>query len=315
MKQNQHHQRTSDGKKTEFFSINGQPAEGPWSISALDRGFLYGESVFESMSAFGDCIVNLDKHLSRLEFSCEYLGIDLPWTLERIGIATRSLAAAADLPRSFVRIYITTGHGWGMPSAPDSQPIWYTFVTPPPMDWRESQRRAGQVGTALQPTDLGYTRRDPPPKISAYANAVLPLHRARNNGFDDILWINQDREVVETSAANIFFIGRQGDQLEVVTPSGKSGGLEGIMRGWMIELLTSAGIRTEISTVQIDELPRFDEAFTTSSLRGITPVDRIGRQKLRTSRSGSFFREFERLFQAGITRAIGSQVDWNTGAS
>jgi branched-subunit amino acid aminotransferase/4-amino-4-deoxychorismate lyase len=314
MKQNQHSEHASDTKKTEFFSINGQPVEGPWTISALDRGFLYGECAFESMSAFGDCIVNLDKHLSRLEFSCSYLGIDLPWTLERIGIATRSLVAAAGLTRSFVRIYITTGNGWGMPNAPENKPIWYAFVTPPPAGWHETQTRANQIGIALQPTDLGYTRRDPPPKLAAYANAALPLQRARSNGFDDILWINQDREVVETSAANIFFIGRQGDHLEVTTPSGKSGGLEGIMRGWMIELLTATGIRTEISTVQIDELPRFDEAFITSSLRGITPVNRIGRQKLQTSRSGSFFREFERLFHAGTTRSVGSQVDWNTGA-
>lgn len=314
MKQNQHPDGTFDCKKNGIFAINGQPCQDPWSISALDRGLLYGECVFESISAFGDTIINLDKHLSRLELSSSSLGINLPWTLDRLAVAIRSLVTAADLPRSFVRIYVTTGNGWGMPAALDCPPIWYAFVTPPPPKWSEIQRHNGQHGIALQPSDLGFTRRDPAPKLANYAHAALPLKRAIGQGFDDILWINQDREVVEASTANIFFIGRHGDQLEVATPSGKSGGLEGIMRGWMIDLLNSAGIRTEITTIQLDELPRFDEAFVTSSLRGLVPVNKIGRQTLQTCRSSSFFRNFERLFNAGLTRAAGSKIDWITGA-
>ncbi len=300
-------------KNCGLFAVNGQPIQDPWAIPALDRAFLYGECAMESMSAFGDSIFNMDKHLERLEFSCSTLAIDLPWPRDRLAVATRSLVAAAGLPRAFVRLFVSSGSGWGMPAAPGVKPVWYAFVTPPPPDWCEAQELVRQQGLGLRPADLGYTRRDPAPKLNNYASAAQPMNQARKLGFDDILWINQDREIVEASAANIFFIGRQGDQLEVVTPSGRSGGLEGIMRGWMIDLLNGAKIKTDIAIVHADELPRFDEAFITSSLRGILPVDRIGRQKLQTCRSGSFFRKFEQLFNAGVARNLGTRIDWITG--
>jgi branched-subunit amino acid aminotransferase/4-amino-4-deoxychorismate lyase len=313
MKQNQHPGIDSGTQQRGIFAINGQPCPGDWTVPAMDRAILYGECAFESMSAFGDHILHLDKHLSRLEFSCGTLEIDLPWALDRMAIATRSLVSAVALPRSFVRIFVSSGTGWGMPAPVGTEPVWYAFVTPPPEGWRESQEKARALGVALQPSDLGYTRRDPAPKLANYAAAARPLRQARNNGFDDILWINQDREVVECSAANIFFIGREGELLEVVTPPGRSGGLEGITRGWVIELLNGAGIRADVAAVQADEIPRFDEAFVTSSLRGILPVNRIGRQKLSSCRENSFFRQFERLFHAGLKRTAGSPVDWVAG--
>ncbi|NDE15210.1 hypothetical protein EBZ80_09810 [bacterium] len=313
MKQNQHPGTNSVVENRGIFAVNGQPCSGEWVVPALDRAFLYGECAFESMSAFGDHILHLDKHLTRLEFSCETLGIELPLELDRMAVATRTLVAASALPRSFVRIFVSSGSGWGVPAPAYSEPVWYAFITPPQKDWAESQKKARTEGIALQPTALGYTRRDPIPKLANYAAAALPMRQARKQGFDDILWINQDREVVECSASNIFFVGRQGDLLEVVTPPGRSGGLEGIMRGWMLELLNGAEIRTDIQIIQSDEIPRFDEAFVTSSLRGILPVNRIGRHKLTSCREQSFFRQFERLFQAGLKRTAGFPVEWVTG--
>jgi branched-chain amino acid aminotransferase len=289
-----------------IFAINGQVASSPWTIPANDRGFLYGEAVFESMSAFGDLVFDLDKHLERLEFSASAMEIELPLPASRIKAITQAHVAAAGLPRAFVRLYLTAG--------PDSAPAtWYLIISPPDNDWIASVQQLQKEGASLQPASLGFTIRDPQPKWASYGRSVAPLRRAREQGFSDILWINSEREVVEASTANIFFIGRQGDQLDLITPPSRSGALEGIMRAWVMARLREARIRCDVATVFSEELPRFDEAFVTSSLKGIVPVSRIGNHRLGTCRPKSVFQDLQRLFRAGLTREIGANVDWVSG--
>lgn len=289
-----------------IFAVDGQIVHQPWTLPPFDRGFLYGESVFESMSGFGDCIFDLPRHLERLEFSASRLGLELPWPQDRLSVMIRSLVAAAGLERSLIRIFLTTGTG-------DGKTNWYTFITAPDAAWQENVTRLARDGASLMPVELGFTIRDTQPKWSNYGRAALPLQRAKEQGFSDILWINSEREVVEASTANVFFMGRAGDQLELVTIPVRSGALEGTMRAWVMERLREAEIKCEVAVVYSEEIPRFDEAFLTSSLKGILPVARIGNHRLVTCRPKSTFHELQRLFRAAIARETGKPTDWISG--
>jgi branched-chain amino acid aminotransferase len=289
-----------------IFTINGKASTFPWTIPASDRGFLYGETVFESMSAFEDHVFDLDKHLERFDFSASAMNLELPIPRDRLKIIVQAQVAAARLKRSFVRLYLTAGQ-------PPEPANWYLIITPADESWIKQTQKLTDEGSNLQTASLGFTIRDPQPKWASYGRAVAPLTRAREQGFSDILWINSEREVVEASTANIFFAGRHGDQLELITPPSRSGALEGIMRAWVLSRFREAGIRCEIATVFSEEIPRFDEAFLTSSLKGIIPVARIGNHRLTTCRTTSIFRDLQRLFRAGFSREIGKTVDWITG--
>jgi branched-subunit amino acid aminotransferase/4-amino-4-deoxychorismate lyase len=85
------------------------------------------------------------------------------------------------------------------------------------------------------------------------------------------------------------------------------------MRAWVMERLREAGIKCDVATIYGEEIPRFDEAFLTSSLKGIIPVARIGTHKLNTCRTKSTFHELLRLFRAALTRELGEPLDWISG--
>lgn len=335
MIKNQDQDETSSALNSGLFAINGQPQPKPWQIPITDRGFVYGQCALETMPAFRisgrDWIPHLDRHLARLESSCETLGFNLPTTTERIAVMIQSLVAACSSSgftgssRFTVRIYATPGSRLVPGSAPTGMEssllptgsatdgCWYALISPVQSGWMEDVRQLTRNGVTLAPTDLGYTRRNHLAKSTNYADAIAAIKVARKQGLDDILWINSDREIVETSTANIFFIGRLGDQVEIVTPSTRSGCLKGITATWLLELLNEAGIPASSSILQLDELPRFDEAFLTSSLRGLIPVTTIGRHKLHSCREESTFKQIRRLFDAGIARLAGERIDWITG--
>jgi branched-subunit amino acid aminotransferase/4-amino-4-deoxychorismate lyase len=143
-----------------------------------------------------------------------------------------------------------------------------------------------------------FTFQDKNPRKSLdWSHAILELRKARQQNFDDILMFNQEDGILEASSANIFFLGRQGDLLEVATPPLSTGILPGTTRHVLIELLHRAKIPVTERLIFPDELPRFDEAFLTSTIKGLVPIQKINSQSLFTLRPHSTFREFERLFQ------------------
>ena len=133
------------------------------------------------------------------------------------------------------------------------------------------------------------------------------------SGFDDVIWCNSESEITESTTANLFFIGRHGDLVEISTPSLRSGILKGITRETILTLLNSAKIPARELIVYKDELPRFDEAFCCSTVKGLIPITKIDKHQLHTLRANSTFRHINRLFQTWVASEIGHYVDWNTG--
>ena len=136
---------------------------------------------------------------------------------------------------------------------------------------------------------------------------------ARESGFDDILWINSENEVTEASTANIFFIGREGDDVFVHTPPETSGLLKGITRKTIIELLRANQVEVSEEILLRDELARFDEAFVCSTVRGLVPIQAIDQHRLYTLREMAVFRYIQKLFNQHVADTVGFAVDWNTG--
>jgi len=139
------------------------------------------------------------------------------------------------------------------------------------------------------------------------------MKQARENGYDDVLWYNSSEEITEASTANIFVIGREGDLVEIATPSTHCGILEGITRATIITLLTNAQIKVTERVIDRDELARFDEAFICSTIRGLIPVKKIDNHTLHTKRKNSVFNHIERLYLTWVESQLGYRIDWNTG--
>lgn len=291
-------------------SVNGvtTPLENA-KISALSRGFLFGDAIYETMVAFGPKVLDVERHLGRLRASAEAMGFEVPWSNEVLAFEIQSLAEALSAPKQLIRLVVSRGIGGGLLPTDDLTPERVLYCQGAPI-----QPQLYQSGVALKRVLARGVSRGPQAKVTGtYVTSVRQLAKAQGEGFDDILWTNSEGEITEASSANIFFLARIGDQVEIVTPPPASGLLLGLTRATMLTLFQQAGIKAHEQTVFADELPRFDEAFLCSSVKGLVPVNRIDRHKLHTARSGAIFRQLARLFHAWVARELSHKVDWVTG--
>lgn len=291
-------------------SINGivTPPERAL-IPALDRGFLFNDSIFESLVGFHDRLLDAPRHLARLRASAETMGLTIPWSDEQLTFEMQALMEEVAGAKKSVRLVITRGNGLGLRVTKGMRPnkVIYCFEAP------GESRKIYDEGVSLKRVVKAGATRGAAPKTSNYQPSIQAIERAAAEGFDDILWTNTEGEISESSIANIFLIARQGDLVEIVTPPAASGILLGITRDTLITLLNRAQIPVREQIVFADELPRFDEAFVCSSIRGLVPVNRIDRQKLFTLRPTAVYRHIERLFLTWVETELGFRVDWATG--
>lgn len=294
-----------------LISVNGRVSSPETAVvPALDRGFLFGDDVFETLVAFHGKVLNAEAHLARLRRSAEALYLEIPWSDQELMFELTGLAEQVPHPKLALRLVITRGNGMGLKPAKGTVPNRVVYCTKA----GEESIDAYRDGIALKRTAKGSTERGAAPKTGNYLASVIAVQRAEREGFHEILWTNGDGEITEAATANVFLIARQGDQVEIVTPSAQSGILLGLTRGTLIDLLARATIPVHEQIIFADELPRFDEAFLCSTVRGLVPISRIDGHKLHTARSTSVFRHIERLFFTWAETQLGFRVDWRTGA-
>lgn len=279
------------------------------AVSALDRGLLFGDAIFEVLVAFGSKILDVDRHLARLRASAEAVGMELPWSDRELEFELTSLVEQIGEPKMYLRLVVTRGDGMGLKPPLDAKLRRMTYCFPASVE----SSKIYTEGLALKRLVKGGMSRGAAPKTANYLDSVLGLKRAETEGFDDILWGNAEGEVTEAASANIFLIARDGDMVEFVTPPSQSGLLLGITRDTVISLLAKAKIPVHEQIVHVDELPRFDEAFLCSTVRGLVPVNRIDKHRLHTARPNAVYRHVERLFLTWVETQVGHRVDWATG--
>lgn len=269
-----------------------------------DRGFRLGWRVMTTMLAVDRQIIDFDWHMERLEAHAESLGLSEGLRTDVIRFELESLLESISSPNkktnAACRVYLTAGDG-GMHAPIKSVQRWtqveaYTHTS------------AVKDGVKLQTiVDPSWSRGERI-KTGLYPYALPAVPRAKAHGFDDVLWCNSDHEIAEATTANIFLIGRDGDLVEIATPPPSSGILSGVTRRRVIELLTSANIRVTERVIYKDELPRFDEAFVTSSLSGLIPVTTIGNHRLQTLRSTAVYSHLQRLWTTWLSTQLPSSL-------
>lgn len=292
-------------------SINGvvSPLENA-KISVLDRGFLYGDSVFEVFVGFQNQILDTEAHLERLRHSAEELRMTIPWSNDELRAELLQLTAQYPAPKKNIRLIVSRGEGMGISASASLKPNKVIFILPAKTETLATYKD----GLKLKSKSLNFTERGPAAKTSNYLKSIIALEVLSRDKVDDVLWVNSSGEITEASTANIFFLGRQGDLLEVATPHIQSGILPGITRAKLIALLNMARIPVTERVIYADELPRFDEAFLCSTVRGLVPVTLIDQHRLHTTRPSCIFKEIERLYFASVERDLGYRVEWNSGA-
>ena len=240
-------------------------------VPVLDRGFLYGDSVYEVVRTYGGRVFALDRHLDRMQKTADRIGLLLPERAQIERELQRTLAAAGN-PESYARIIVTRGEGkFGLSPHLAQGCARLVFIVKPLEVPAEAQYAQGLKVAIVR------TRRNPPQsldpalKTGNYLNNILALRESHEAQADDAVLLDLDGHVTEASTSNIFF-ARGG---VLVTPPLRLGMLEGVTRGLLIEVARAEQLMVREEPHGAEALAEADEVFLTSTLREVMPVTRL----------------------------------------
>ncbi|MBC7882450.1 MAG: aminotransferase class IV [Anaerolineae bacterium] len=269
-------------------------------ISVLDRGFLYGDSLYEVARTFGGRPFALLEHLARLRQSAAYLYINIRWSDAQICTEVERTLAAANNLESYVRIVVTRGAEEEISLFPGAEIEPHLLIIVRPIPPNPSLAEKGLHLTLLPRLRVDRRALTPAAKTGNYLNNILALIEAKQAGADDALLLNNQGEVTEATTSNLWIL-RKGI---LYTPVVESGILQGITRQFLLDLLKEWQIAHKEATLTQEDLWDAEEAFLSSSVRLIAPVGRIGDYSL-PSCPGALTR---RLF-AGLIERMTAKAD------
>lgn len=232
-------------------------------ISAGDRGFLFGEGLFETMAAYEKKIFRLERHLERLWESASALEIPIPLSRGDAGDILRNLIEKNDLSDAYLRLTVSAGRAEGM--VPDRKAFPTVLAVAKPLNHYPAELYAGGAGLVTTPYYLGPLSRY---KTLSFLSNVRARTQARQRGADEALLFDRNGNPAECSASNLFMV-KDG---KTATPPIDTGILPGITRAEVIDIGGSEGIPVEERLISLEELRCADEIFITNTIMGIMPV-------------------------------------------
>jgi branched-chain amino acid aminotransferase len=239
-------------------------------ISVFDRGFLYGDGVFETVRIHEGHSMWLDRHLARLADSCRQIRLPLPdkqWPAIFQKVIDKNR-----VDHALIRLTLSRGGRGGESATPDAGAGPTVVLFPRPLPHvTPAQRRKGvklTIVTIRRPSPLSHPAQA---KTLNYLNNLLAKQEAAERDAFEGLMLTTGGHLAECSMSNVFFIK---DRV-LYTPSLACGVLPGITREVVLEVAPTLGLQPREGRYRPESLYEADECFLTSSGVGILPVETI----------------------------------------
>jgi branched-chain amino acid aminotransferase len=279
-------------------NINGviSPPENAL-VSALDHGFLFGDSVYETLRTYGGKPFLFSRHYSRLEHSARGVAMNLKWNKDRTLDEVRRTVLQAANPETRVRVTVSRGVGdLSLDPETCADPTVVIIASPlaelPATVFTNgvgvvtsSVQRVGQFGSLKTGSLIS--------QVVAYRESTM------KNAFEAIL-LTPDGYLSDGITSNIYLI-RAG---KLLAPSLKAGILEGITRGVVLDLAREIGVEVVQGLFRPDEIQRADEMFLTSSTRGVVPIATVDGRPISTLTPGPLTTKLMDAYNGAVTRLI-----------
>lgn len=234
-------------------------------VSAFDRGFLYGDGLFETLRVKNGVPLRWDAHWRRLAAGAETLRIKLPFAADYLRAQARELSRQNQLPEAILRLTVSRGVGprGYSPRGADSPTLVMSLHPAPPLGPAAPQWKLHTASLRVPADDA----------LSACKSANKLLHvlaraEAEAAGADDALLLNPLGEVAEASSANLFWV--EGGELR--TPSLAAGALPGVTRADVIAWAHAHALPVHETTGRPERLRQAEGCFLTLSSLGVVEV-------------------------------------------
>jgi D-alanine transaminase len=271
-----------------YLNGNFMPAEKA-TVSVMDRGFLFGDGVYEVIPVFGDRLLRLDEHLARLQNSLDRISLSNPHSDEQWAEIFSQLLNNNDGEDRAVYLQISRGvyPKRDLAIKADYPPTIFAMVlhvVPPDVE-------IISAGISVITVDDFRWAACDIKSTSLVANVMLKQQAVSADVEDAILIKNH--MLSEGTASNVFIV--KNDVL--ITPPTGHKLLPGITRDLVIEIAKNNSILVEEREVKESELYTADEIWMTSSTREIAPVIRLNGEALGSGSAGPVWKRIVDLYQ------------------
>lgn len=268
------------------------------TISPMDRGFLFGDGVYEMIPVYNRRAFRLDEHLDRLDANLAAIGIANPHSRKEWHKIIAELVDEEVFEDQQIYLQVTRGPAWPRNHAFPAQatPSVFLFADELPAPAREQVENGV---SAITIPDLRWQRCNIK-AISLLAN-VLAKQAAVEAGVAEAVLI-RDGGLSEGAASNIFIV--KDGILRAPPPSTQM--LTGITYDVVIELAQANGIAVQLEAVSETELRAADEVWLTSSSKEVLAIVELDGQAIGTGRPGPLFArmfQYYQDFKTGVMRA------------
>ena len=269
--------------------LNGKllPADQA-SVSVLDRGFIFGDGIYELVPVYSRVPFRLDEHLTRLERSLGEAKIRNPYSRAQWRAHIYQLIDAQPFDDQGVYFQVTRGVAKRDHALPKNiEPTVFMMSNPlvnPP------QAQVEQGGAAVSAPDNRWLRCDIK-SISLLGNCLLRQLSADAGAAETILF--RDGKLTEASASNVFIVKRG----VIQSPPKSNLILPGITYDVIVELAAANGMPLEFRAVTEAEVRAADEIWVTSSSKEVLAIVELDGKRVGDGRPGPVFRRMHELYQ------------------
>jgi D-alanine transaminase len=260
-------------------------------VSVLDRGFIFGDGIYEVVPVYYRKPFRFEPHMARFERSTREIGLANPLSRTQWLELVNQLVARNEGEHQFVYWQVTRGpakRDFAFPK--DAVPTVFAMTTP---FARPNAAQRTQGLAAVTRRDERWLRCDV--KSVSLLGAVLARQYATEQGADEVVQF-RDGFLTEGSASNMWvvkdgtLIGAQRDNLI----------LEGIRYGFIEELCEQAGVPFKAARLTKDEVAAADELMLSAATREILPITRLDGRPVGTGRPGPIYTRLRAGYDAAI---------------
>lgn len=257
-------------------------------VSVLDRGFLFGDGVYEVIPAYGGRLFRCDHHLERLERSLREIRIPNPHTREEWCAIFSRLIEAGEGEDQSVYLQVTRGVAKRDHAFPDHVVPTVFAMANPIVTLGVGVLEKG-IDAVTRP-DIRWARCDIK-AVTLLAN-VLMRQEAKEEGAMEAILVREGL-ATEGAASNLFIV-RDGT---IITPPKGPRLLPGITRDLVLEIAGTHGLPYREADIPETELRLADEVWMTSSTKEVVPVTRLDGQPVGDGRPGPVWQRMYALYQ------------------
>ncbi|AFS81899.1 branched-chain amino acid transaminase [Candidatus Nitrosopumilus sediminis] len=266
-------------------------------VHVLTHALHYSTSIFEGIRCYdtpkGSAIFRLPEHVDRFFKSAKLYSMKMQFSKKVISDAIVQTVKAGGLKESYIRPLAYYGYGT-MGLTPTTNKVDVSISC---WEWKMGESKAGKFSGAKCKVS-SWTKidsRSQPMQAKAasnYANAALARMEALENGYDEAIMLNYHGKVAEGSAENIFIIK---DDI-IQTPPLSAGGLEGITRDSIIQMIEENGGFVIERDLERDDLYNADEIFMTGTAAEVKSVTQVDKVKIGNGKMGSITKALQKSF-------------------